>query len=114
MFKNIFHKYAIRGLVVVTLVAALSYSPMPLGACPPFERYEEYFSYCPDGDLIGTIDRTCGCSTITTGTTNGLYRIDHFLTCDTQDEYLTIYYGRCNTGAAWTQLSGPEACNNPC
>ena len=111
MSQTLFRRTSLRCLVVLAVAASIAYSPTPAWACPPFERYEEYFNYCPDGDLIGTIDRLCGsCATITTGTTNGRYRIDHFIWCEDQTEYLTYYYGRCSTNDPWTQLSGPNDC----
>jgi hypothetical protein len=40
--------------------------------------------------------------------------VSYFIDCDTHDVYSTIYYGRCNPGDTWTQLSGPDDCPNWC
>jgi hypothetical protein len=111
--RNI-RKAVVRTFIALSILAALSYSPAPAGACPPFERYEEFFDNCQSRTQIGWIDRNCYCGTTSSGVTNGLYRVDHFIDCNTLDEYATIYYGRCNPGDAWTQLSGPDACPNWC
>ena len=103
-----------RSLAALIVLAALSYSPTPVGACPPFERYEHFYDHWINPTEIGYWDRDCYCGTTSGGSTAGLWRMDEFIDCDTLDVYQTVYYGRCNPGDSWTMMSGPTDYPNWC
>ena len=107
-------KVLIRSSVVLVLFAAVSYSPTPAGACPPFDRTITYFNNCGSGKTeIGWHERGCSCGSAQSGTQDGLFKIVDDVYCDGSDEVIT-YWGRCNYGDPWEVLPDENACPNHC
>ena len=103
-----------RSIIVLVLFAAVSYSPTPAGACPPFDRYITYYDNCTSGKTeVGWSYRSCGCGFESGGTQDGLFKIIDDTSCDSSGETIT-YWGRCNYGDPWEQLGDENACPNHC
>jgi len=103
-----------RSLAALVILAAVSYSPAQVGACPPFGRFDTYYDYGWTLNQIGWHDRDCGCGSYSGGSFNGLWKVSDFYDCDYQEVYNTEYWGRCNPGDGWTLMSGPTDYPNWC
>jgi hypothetical protein len=107
-------KILFRSMIVMALFAAISYSPTPAGACPPFDRLITYYNNCTSGKTeVGWHYRSCGCGSSQSGTQDGLFKTIDDTNCETSEETIT-YWGRCNYGDPWEQLSDIDACPNHC
>jgi hypothetical protein len=103
-----------RSLIVLVLFAAVSYSPTPAGACPPYDRYIIYYNNCTSGKTeVGWHEQTCTCSSNQGGTQDGLFKSVEDIYCDGSDD-VTTYWGRCNYGDPWEQVAGENDCPNDC
>jgi hypothetical protein len=108
-------KVLIRSSVVLLLFAAVSYSPTPAGACPPFDRLVIYYDNCTSGKTeVGRTERSCSCGTVSSGTLDGLFKIVDDVYCDSSGDEVITYWGRCNYGDPWEQLPDENACPNHC
>jgi hypothetical protein len=108
-----FARLLLRSLIVVLLLAAVSYSPQDLGAsCPA--RFDTYYDYGWSMNLIGWRDRDCGCALYGSGAVDGLWKVSEFYDCDYTEVLETRYYGRCNPGDPWSERSGPTDYPNWC
>ena len=106
--------FLFRSSIVLALFAAISYSPAPAGACPPYDRTITYYNNCASGKTeLGWNERSCSCGTVQSGTQDGLFKMVDDVYCDSGDEVIT-YWGRCNYGDPWEQLSDFDACPNHC
>ncbi|MEA2342525.1 MAG: hypothetical protein QOF63_694 [Thermoanaerobaculia bacterium] len=107
-------KILFRSMLVISLFAAISYSPTPAGACPPYDRLITYYDNCTSGKTeVGWHELFCGCGSAQSGTQTGLFKVDDVVYCDSSDEVVT-YWGRCNYGDPWEQLGDIDACPNHC
>jgi hypothetical protein len=104
----------LRSLLVLCVVGAVTFSPTPAAACPPFENLTIWYNSCGAGKTaVGWHDRFCGCGSAQSGVQNGLFKEVHFIDCETQDDTV-YYYGRCNYGDPWQLLAGIDDCPNGC
>jgi hypothetical protein len=107
-----------RGLTVVFLFLALTYSGPQAGACGTTRSEIVYYNSCGSGKTeIGWRDVNCSCAVFKGGATesSALFKQVLIVECDyPYTQYPHEFYARCTTSSPWVQVSTYNSCPPGC